>query len=287
MSLARKHREKFSNIDATAVLPATGGLAPKVDLATSTAAVLNPPGQFTSLAERNKARVLAQATAMAAGEHAAPDRGTPEERMAAQVRLRLQHDLRRLKEIASIERKIAVKREMLPEYAAWVDGLVAADKPLIEDVLPTIMVWRIDVGNFAGALPLAAHVLRHDLPLPSRYERSAAALIAEEIAEAASKLQGKGQPFPLDILNEVDALTASVDMHDEIRAKLEKAIGVELQRISEIEDADPREAAWHAMAALTALRRAHDLHDRVGVKDRIKRLEKLLAPSKEPAASAA
>jgi hypothetical protein len=285
MSLARTHRDKFSNTDAPAALPVAGGLAPRVDLGTVAASAVKLHATLSSLAVANKARVLAQATAMAAGEHAAPDRSTPEERMAAQVRLRLQHDLRRLKAIASIERKIAAKREMLPEYAAWVDGLVAADKPLIEDVLPTIMVWRIDTGDIEGALPLAAHVLKHHIPLPARYQRSAPALIVELTADAALKAQQTGA-FPIDILTRVEAMTADDDMHDEIRAKLAKAIGVELQRASDA-STDPRMAAWIAIIALQTLRRAQDLHDRVGVKGQIQKLEKALAPPREPAASAA
>lgn len=275
MSLARKHRESFSNIAAPAVLPEASGFTPSpAETAPAT------------LAARTKARVLAQASAKT-GEHAALDRGTPEERAAAQMRLRLQTDLRRLKDIASIERKIAAKREMLPEYDAWVAGLVAADVGVAEDVLPTIMVWRIDTGDFAGALVLAEHVLKHNVPLPSRYERSAPALIAEEIATAALKAQSAGEAFPYDILERVAELTEDADMHDEIRAKLVKAIGVELMRATESETAEPLVRALAARAALATLQRAQHLHDRVGVKDRIKKLEKLLAPPNEqPPASA-
>lgn len=287
MSLARKHRAQFSNIDAPAVLPVAGGLASKVDLGTSAATAVNLHSALTSLAASNKARVLAQATAMTEGEHAAPDRGTPEERMAAQIRLRLQHDLRRLKAIASIERKIAAKREMLPQYAAWVDGLVASDRPLIEDVLPTIMVWRIDIGDYDGALKLVRHMLHHDLPMPARYKRSTAALVVEEIATAALKAQAAGGAFDLGVLVEVDLLTEGADMHDEIRAKLLKAVGTEQSRVAETEGAPEDARNGFAREALESLRRAQALHDRVGVKDKIKRLEKLLSPPKESAASAA
>lgn len=280
MSLARKHREKFSNTAPTAVLPVAGGLVPSPTPAPKSRA------PKASIAQQSKARVLAQATATA-GEHAALDRGSPEERAAAQMRLRLQTDLRRLKEIASIERKIAAKREMLPEYADWVAGLVAAGVGVAEDVLPTVMVWRIDTGDFAGALVLAEHVIAHNVPLPARYERSAPALIVEEIATAALKAQGKGEAFDYRILERVAELTTDADMHDEIRAKLTKAIGVELMRECEDETAEPLVRSIAAVAALDVLRRAQQLNERVGVKDRIKRLEKMLAPPKDSAPSGA
>ncbi len=202
---------------------------------------------------------------------------------AAQVMLRLTHDLRRLKEIHSIERKIATKRDMLPAYSEWVDGIVAAGgagaSTLSSDVLPTIMVWRIDTGDFAGAMPLIEHVLRYDVALPSRYQRTPAALIVEEVATAALKAQLTDQPFDIAVLEQIEALTVDYDMHDEIRAKLSKAIGFEMVRaIDALPDTDPTRAAA-AAAALLPLKRAQQLHERAGAKDKIKRLEKIVAAS--------
>jgi hypothetical protein len=197
----------------------------------------------------------------------------------AQIRLRLQHDLRRLKEIQSIQLKIAAKRQMLPEYRDWIDGMLRIGRDegvaVADDVLPVIMIWSIDTGDWPRALELAAHVLRHRLPLPARYERTAPALIVEEIADVAIREHNAGRAFPIDVLEEVEALTADDDMHDEIRAKLMKAIGVELMR--GVEDTAPGSAEQHAAAlrALDPLRRAQMLHDRVGAKGSIKRLEKL------------
>ncbi|MDH7641185.1 phage terminase small subunit [Sphingomonas oryzagri] len=201
------------------------------------------------------------------------------------MKLRLTHDLRRLKEIQSIERKIATKREMLPEYEAWVAGLLVAGQPSAGDeVLPTIMVWKIDVGDYAGAMPLIEHVFRHRLDLPARYERTASALVVEEIAIGAMKLQLAGEAAPLGILQEIEALTASDDIHDQIRAKIHKAIGVELVRAAEaISPTDP--AAMPAIERARAeLVRAQALNDRVGVKDKLQRLDRLKKAVEESAA---
>lgn len=203
---------------------------------------------------------------------------------AAQVMLRLVHDLRRLKEIQSIERKIEAKRQMIPEYVPWISGLLRAAKENGEaapdEVIPTIMIWLIDVGQFEPALELVEHVLAYNIPLPSRYARTAPALIAEEIAGAALKAQLADEPFSLDILETIDLLTHDRDMHDEIRAKLQKAIGFELARIAETTAPDSPDYIAAIEAALVPLRRAQQLHERAGAKDRIKKLEKLLATAR-------
>jgi len=251
MSLARKHRDR--------VLAEKTALASSGDV-TSTASAVEVP--FYDAAQDRSALIA-----------------------AAQVGSRLTHDLRRLKEIRSItgpNGKIAAKRAMLPEYADWVAGLLsgaqAAGAGVSGDVLPTVMVWRIDVGDFAGAMPLIEHVLAHKVAMPTRYARDAATLIVEEIADAAIKAQAADQPFDLAILEQVEALTADDDMHDEVRAKLLKAIGVELDRAAQA--LAGTDAAPLLTRSLTAMKAAQALHDRVGVKTTIKAVEKRLAAAK-------
>ncbi|BAV65767.1 phage terminase small subunit [Sphingobium cloacae] len=245
-----------------------------------------------SLARQHRERVLAAKSVASAPEGGAehvpaadfpPAAGatnaTPEQRAAAQIGLRLTHDLRRLKEIKSIDMKVDAKRQMLPEYRDWLLGLLEADQGVgtgtAAEVAPTVMVWLIDVGDYDAALRIADFLMRHDVPMPSRYNRDVATVLVEEIADAAIKAQNAGEAFDLAILSRVDDLTETVDMHDEARAKLMKALGIEL--LLRAEDADAQEAPTALNLALTALREAHRLNDRVGVKDRIKRAEKLLA----------
>jgi hypothetical protein len=247
-----------------------------------------------SLAQRQRDRILAAqtlsaATAPVSGADHAPaaappsaagaTNASPADRAAAQIVLRLTHDLRRLKQIRSIGKKIEAKREMLPEYKAWVEGILAADvgigTGLAAEVLPTYMVWLIDIGAYAEALDLVPFVFRHDVQMPSRYQRDAATIVVEEIADAAAKAQNAGTAFPLDVLLQVEQLTSEHDLHDEVRAKLFKAIGIEQLRSAEELPAGESKAALEA--TLTMLRAAHGLNDRVGVKERIKRADKLLA----------
>jgi hypothetical protein len=244
-----------------------------------------------SLARRHQARILAaQAATLPHGGGTAPAAlpavATPfinraASTAAAQIAMRLAHDLRRLKAIKAISLKIAAKREMLPEYAPWVEGLMSgaaqAGAGASGDVLPTIMVWKIDVGDYAGALPLAEHVLRHNIALPQRYERDAPTLITELIAEAAIKAQTAGEPFDLAVLERVEALVDGIDMHDQARAKLMKAIGSELDRTAR----HPANADAYTLAMLqrsrASLLEAQSLHDRVGVKSILRGVEKRLA----------
>ncbi len=246
-----------------------------------------------SLAQRKRDRILAAQTinavtatvsgadhvpAAARSSAAGTTNASPADRAAAQIALRLTHDLRRLKEIRSIDRKIAAKREMLPEYKAWVEGILAADvgvgTGVGAEVLPTYMVWLIDVGSYGEALDLVPFVFRHDVQMPSRYQRDAATIVVEEIAEAAAKAQNAGTAFDLDVLLQVEELTADHDLHDEVRAKLLKAIGIEQLRIAEGMVA--ADSAGGLEATLVTLREAQRLNDRIGVKDRIKRADKLL-----------
>lgn len=279
MSLARQHRDRFANATpatAASVPASEGGLATiKAELAEA----LSPPRHSLALQRRE------QVAAMQAGDlnDTAAPADTAESRAAHQVALRLTHDLRRLKDIKGTEAKIAAKREMLLEYAGWIEGALEAGGdvprvPVAAEVLPTIMVWAIDIGDFAYALRLAEHVIRYSVPLPGRYKRDAPTLVLEEIAEVALKAQAAGEAFPLDVLEEVEALVDGIDMHDQPRAKLLKAIGAELARRAD-QDTPAQDIV---LAALDRLRRAQALDSRIGVKGRIRDLEKTLAALPAP-----
>jgi len=250
-----------------------------------------------SLARRTQERILANkaASAPASGSGLAPtaatgpapvaaDHAIKPNAAAAAVKLRLTHALRRLAQIKAVTLKVSAKREMLPDYRDWCDGVLEAGRALppgplsptgADEVLPTIMVWLIDTEDYPRALELAAHVLRHEVAMPARYQRDAATLVLELIAEAALRAQGVDQPFPLSVLEQVEELTAGIDMHDEPRAKLLKAIGVELARAAG--DAEPDVARPTITRSIERLMAAQALNERVGVKTNIKALRRALA----------
>lgn len=176
--------------------------------------------------------------------------------------LKLAEDRRRLKDVQSIERKAEVKRALLPEYDPWIEGVIEGDTGQQDDVIVTCMIWSIDVGDFAKALRLASYVLGYKLALPDQYQRQPACLIAEEFAEAALRLKDGIDADTLNHLLSAEFLTANEDMPDEVRAKLLKAIGYGMERAGQLPQ------------ALEFLRRALSLHDKVGVKKDIERIER-------------
>lgn len=215
---------------------------------------------MSSPAQRHVQRILAaQSHAKAVGQGTATPTatGSAYELMLA----KLATDKRSLKEIKSLQAKIELKRKLLPDYAAWIAGVMQADQPAQDDVLATVMVWHIDTGDIAGALTMAAHMLNHDIKLPEHYQRDLATLLVEEIADQAGTADST---VTADQLLEVGALTQGRDMPDEVRAKLHKAIGLSLRETA------PAQALDHLQQALR-------LNARCGVTQQIQKLTKRLA----------
>lgn len=188
---------------------------------------------------------------------------------------KLATDRRRLKAIQSMEAKAVVKREILPEYVPWIEGALATGRGAQDDVLMNVMVWRIDAGDYSGALDIAAYALLHNLSMPDRYARTTATLIAEEIADAAKRARDGKQPFDVEVLTEAEKLTAGHDMPDEVRAKLQKEIGL-CFAAQAAEEENTALAKLLNESALEHLRRATQLNEKAGVKKDIERIERAL-----------
>lgn len=179
-----------------------------------------------------------------------------------------------LKGIQSTARKIEAKRQMLPEYAAYIDGLIDTDKGGDDEVAVMVLVWRVDVGDWDAALPLADYALRHKLSLPARFKRDLPALLVEEPAEHILKELAAGASADtlaaaVEALDELMDMTISHDMHDQVRAKGFKALGL-ARRESSPQD------------ALICLKSAFEHDGSCGVKTEIARLERQLAAPPEP-----
>lgn len=213
---------------------------------------------MTSPAQRHRDRILAEQSHRAAADAGADTAGNHS--AYALMLAKLAEDKRVLKAIQSIEQKIVVKGNRLPEYAPWIDGVLQANQPVQDDVFATTMVWRIDTGDLDGALVMAEHMLRHDLKLPEHYQRDLATLVVEEIADRSALPDG-GNVTAAHLLR-VGALTDGRDMPDEVRAKLHKATGLALR------ESAPAQALEH-------LQRALQLNPRIGVKAEITKLEKV------------
>lgn len=55
-------------------------------------------------------------------------------------------DQRTLKAIYSKELKAAKKRELLPFWLPWVNGVLEQGKGAQDDILMTVMLWRLDMS---------------------------------------------------------------------------------------------------------------------------------------------
>ena len=102
--------------------------------------------------------------------------------------LKLAEDKRALKAIESIDRKIALKHELLPYYVEWVNAVLQNGIGGADQVLMTVMLWRIDVGDFAGALAIGRYAIQHQLSMPDQYQRKTPTVLAEEIADTAKSM---------------------------------------------------------------------------------------------------
>ena len=160
---------------------------------------------------------------------------------------------RRLKGIQSTVKKAQIKVELLPRYSAWVEGVLAADGTRQDDVVMFVMLWRIDAGDYAGALDAGRHALRHGwvMPIGNRnVQTGLAALLA-------------GESFDAGLLLQTLELTDGQDMPDQSRARLHKAIGAVLTETS-------------PASALNHINHALQLDPRCGVKKEKQQLERRL-----------
>ncbi|MGB1239882.1 MAG: phage terminase small subunit [Pseudomonadales bacterium] len=202
-----------------------------------------------------------------AAQQAAIDIGSQVRPNASQYELMLaqlhQHK-QTLKGIESIVTKCARKALFVNEYEAYLEGVLEADSGKPDDVLTTIMLWKLDAGMYSSALELGAYALQHGLQMPDQYQRSIGCIIAEEIADAALKAPEESPVARFD-LEAAYELLEGVDYPDPVKAKLHKALGYALQRDELL------------VTALEHFKSALQLNDRAGVKKGIQAIEKAIA----------
>lgn len=176
-----------------------------------------------SLASKHYHRVLAQR--QASGTSPTPAAAaTSKMPMADRMLALLRGHKAALKNIQSRQRKAAAKRDYLPEYDAYIDGVLAADNGGQDTVLVTVMLWRIDAGQYEAATEIAAYAMRHGLAMPEGFKRNLPSAVVEELADAAGTDPDNAELC--DALDSVLDLATNLDMPDEVRAKGCKALGM-------------------------------------------------------------
>lgn len=187
-----------------------------------------------------------------------------------ELMLKLLHEhKRRLKTVQSSERKAEVKAQFIPEYRDYLAGVIHAGTGQQNDVLTTVMLWCIDAGEYSEGLDLAEYVLTHEIDMPDQYERTAPTLVTEEVANQALKFIDSETPVAIEHLERVSNMVAELDIYDQVRAKLMKAMGITYGK-----GGDNGRAIAH-------LKKALELDEKSGVKKLIQEFEKAQKNSAE------
>ncbi|PPB90534.1 phage terminase small subunit [Acinetobacter baumannii] len=193
--------------------------------------------------------------------------------------LQLNSDKNRLKNIQSKQNKIELKRQLLPNYKPYVEGILEV-KPGVQDaVITEILVWAIDIGDYDFALDIAEYVLEHGLKLPDRFERSEACFITEDIADEFLKTLKTDVAVDITVLERLEQLITDEslvqskrDMPDEVKAKLYLALGkTEMRFVTGEELVD----LVHATRARDFLDQACKLDDKCGGRTDLNKMTKL------------
>lgn len=200
-----------------------------------------------SIARRHFERTMAEqqaqkAAASASAELAAPATGS----LADQMQAKLAEHIRALKAVQSVAAKVAMKREFLPDYAAYIDGVLAAGVGAQDPVVVTVLIWLLDIGDYDRALDIASYAIEHQLASPDNFSRSLPCAVLEEIADATlDRLKAKEDCADMaPTLELAMELVDGQDMPDEVPAKAHKALGLIH------ESTDPARSVTHCEAAL-------------------------------------
>lgn len=235
-----------------------------------------------TLAQRNQLRKRAAQEAAQAAPAQLMDGLNNYELTLAQ----LQQDQLRLKQVQSNQGKAELKAKLLPEYAPYVEGVLGGGNGAQDDVLTTLMVWYFDAGQFEQGLRVAEYVLRHNLVMPDRFNRTTGCLVAEEVATAALNAQKAGGTFSLVLLNRTAELTAEQDMPDEARAKLVLAQArAQLAELNYEAESLTADELARLQFGIDLLKRAIELHNSCGGKKDLERAERLHKKHAVPPAS--
>ncbi|MGO2507153.1 MAG: phage terminase small subunit [Psychrobacter alimentarius] len=181
------------------------------------------------------------------------------------LQLKLREDKQALKSKQSIQAKIELKRDLVGHYEEWIDASISTGKGDQDNLLTTVMLWHIDIGNFGRALDIAEYAMKHDLKMPDAHQRTLATVVAEEIADTAKKLATSNEIDDEQIAQVLRAstITADADMPDQVRAKLSRQVGELTEAVNPV-------------FALDNFQNALRFDANSGVKGSIKRLEKQL-----------
>lgn len=176
------------------------------------------------------------------------------------LELKFYNDFEQVSRIQSKTARNAKKAELLPSYAPYIDGVLAAVVSEQNDMLLKLMVWALDTQDLANAMRIAEFALLNKMAMPEPFSRDVATVFAEQLADEVLRNNAEADS---ELLQQALDLTLAHDMPDQARAKLYRALGDKLRVDGQMTE------------ALTAYETAVKLDDGVGCKTEIKELKKL------------
>lgn len=163
-------------------------------------------------------------------------------KLAAMLAASLEEDLKALHEVASLERKAALKRDvLLPKYRDYVARLMGEGKG--HELIGYFVVWAFDAGAIEEALQVAFWCLEHGQELPERFKSPLALFVATQtLAWAESEYNaGRGfQPYLGTVLASMVAdgdEAAAWDVPDRIKAGFYRLLGLQAEKDGDLASA--------------------------------------------------
>ncbi len=106
--------------------------------------------------------------------------------------------------------KLRVKQALLPEFLPFVDDYVKQGHNYPNDVAATIMVWLLDTGHIEKGLELALYLLKHNQPMPKKFDRDLPTFLCDFFYDWAGvmlKEEQSASPY-------LDIVVAAMDRDD-------------------------------------------------------------------------
>lgn len=233
---------------------------------------------------RNFAREHFQKHCAKAAAEQAAEFGVMENMTAFELQLvQLNNDRQRLKQIQATEAKVVLKKALLSNHLPYVEGILEANKSVQDEVFMTMLVWCIDVGDYAKALQLAEFALHHNMIMPDSFKRNTATYVVETIAEVFLKQLKTNAVVDISVLEQVEQLLQNteldqkvLDMPSQAKAKLYVALGKASVKLIQSTDEPNDVDLVHAQSAQVYLALAFELDEKSGALGELKATKKFL-----------
>lgn len=180
----------------------------------------------------------------------------------ANIELRLFNHLNQLKDNKSVQDKIELKKQWLPEYYGYIDGCLAISPSAQNTSLVTLMIWAVDAGQYELAVRIAEYALLNDMVMPEGHSRGIAEFITEQCASDFNDDIDLAIENA-EVIQRIIDIGVGEQMVDQVRAKIFRSLGDALNEAQPVE-------------ALNAYKNALRLNSKVGCKKEVTALEKLL-----------